>query len=171
MNRDHRSYCITFCLWHKCFPVPVSCGFPSKRQKVITKNCYNNRLTALIITPTMLAVYQTESSIRMQKKLQQSVFLFAEMTQGVSEEVCRELLWLSVFFLWRFPVCCLPTCLPPCLPVLSTTTVTFVKRELPRVTATFIFKANTCGCLRLCLFFFYFVGSFDKEDTISMVML
>lgn len=35
--------------------------------------------------------------------MQQSVFRFAEMTQGMSEEVCRELLWLPVFFFWRFP--------------------------------------------------------------------
>lgn len=35
--------------------------------------------------------------------MQQSVFRFAEMTQGVSEEVCKKLLRLPVFFFWRFP--------------------------------------------------------------------
>lgn len=49
--------------------------------------------------------------------MQQSVFLFAEMRQGVSKEVCKEPLWLSVLPL---EVSCmlLPACLPPCLPVL-----------------------------------------------------
>lgn len=132
---------------------------------MITKNCYNNRLTALILTPTMLAVYQTESSIRMQKKLQQSVFLFAEMTQGVSEEVCKELLWLSVFFLWRFPVCC---CLHVCHHVyLSCRPPQWhLSKENYLVWQQPLFSKQIRVAVCVCDIFFNFVGSFDKEDTI-----
>ena len=34
----------------------------------------------------------------MHKKMQQSVFLSAEVRQGVSEEVCKEPMWLSSSF-------------------------------------------------------------------------
>lgn len=89
--------------------------------------------------------------------MQQSVFRFAEMTQGVSEEVCKKLLRLPVFFFWRFPAAFMFANMFTC-PVDNHRDICQKKeKKLPCLTK------QTCGFL-LCAILLYSLRSHPREE-------